>query len=242
MCTVSWSLANQRLSLCFNRDERKSRPEALPPVVHEVGGIRVAAPIDPLGGGSWIAVNEKGFCFFILNNYAAAAQSSGGSAPRKSRGRIPMELSGLRSLEALEPQLREKEWVHFNPFILGVASTCSVYLYAWDGSQFSSMSTNVPMVTTSSYKTGEVQEYRENLFKNLLSGRPYLETSESEYFHTFAHQGDAAFNPMMLREESRTHSVTWVEIDAAALRMSYRPTVGETRELAAPNSISLNRS
>ena len=60
MCTLSWLTTEAGYSVFCNRDERKTRPVAVPPAILRTGGVAYIAPIDPEGGGSWIAVNEQG--------------------------------------------------------------------------------------------------------------------------------------------------------------------------------------
>ncbi len=74
MCTASWSVGEGRLSLFFNRDERKTRSEASPPALLTLDETRLLAALDPDAGGTWLAVNEFGLCVFLLNNYGAEAK------------------------------------------------------------------------------------------------------------------------------------------------------------------------
>ena len=60
MCTVSWFHTELGYELFFNRDEQKSRPTALEPRRFKQNNIESLMPIDPLGGGSWIATNNRG--------------------------------------------------------------------------------------------------------------------------------------------------------------------------------------
>jgi hypothetical protein len=60
MCTVSWCHSPHGLDLLFSRDESLERPMAEPPVVDRYEGLSTVMPIDPLGGGTWIAANDRG--------------------------------------------------------------------------------------------------------------------------------------------------------------------------------------
>jgi len=59
MCTVSWFLTESGYELFFNRDERISRAQALPPQKKVVDSCHALSPIDTEAGGSWISVNER---------------------------------------------------------------------------------------------------------------------------------------------------------------------------------------
>ena len=54
MCTVSWMLQANGYQLFCNRDEKKTRPIALPPRVHSCAGVQFLAPVDTQSGGSWL--------------------------------------------------------------------------------------------------------------------------------------------------------------------------------------------
>lgn len=56
-----------RARIACNRDEQRTRPAGLPPIVRTIGGRRVACPIDPESGGTWIGVNDAGLVFALLN-------------------------------------------------------------------------------------------------------------------------------------------------------------------------------
>ena len=61
MCTVSWRLDADGYELLFNRDELRTRAEGLSPSRHEAANTGFVAPIDPDGGGTWIAANQEAF-------------------------------------------------------------------------------------------------------------------------------------------------------------------------------------
>ena len=68
MCTVTLLRQSNGLRLFMNRDEAHSRKPALKPKLM-VEESKVYAPIDPQGGGTWIAYNEKGYWGCLLNGY-----------------------------------------------------------------------------------------------------------------------------------------------------------------------------
>lgn len=69
MCTLSWFFDKENTHVFFNRDEQKSRAIAEPPRVVCTNQVDRLMPIDPVGGGSWLAVNEFGWAFALLNFY-----------------------------------------------------------------------------------------------------------------------------------------------------------------------------
>ena len=70
MCTVSWLPEPGGFTLCFNRDERRTRGAALPPESRRAGGRAFLAPYDSDHGGTWLAVNDAGLALGLLYAWA----------------------------------------------------------------------------------------------------------------------------------------------------------------------------
>src|ERR1017187_5099627 len=102
MCTVTIIPHSNGIRLACNRDESRKRPAALPPRVVTIGARKALMPIDPQSGGTWIAVNDAGLIFTLLNAYEAP-KNVASQAPRRSRGTIIPELCHAATLaEAFE--------------------------------------------------------------------------------------------------------------------------------------------
>lgn len=84
MCTVTVVPRAQGARLLCNRDERRSRPAALPPQIHNLRGRLAAFPVDPQGGGTWIGVNEAGLIVTLLNAHRSTRVAH--ERPRVCRG------------------------------------------------------------------------------------------------------------------------------------------------------------
>lgn len=69
MCTLSFMPVRGGFHLLMNRDEQRSRPDALPPRLHPSGRLRSIYPSEQ-GGGTWIGGNDAGLCAALLNWYA----------------------------------------------------------------------------------------------------------------------------------------------------------------------------
>lgn len=99
MCTVSVIALGPGLRLLHSRDEQRNRPEALPPRWHEVGGGRRAIwPIDPQGGGTWVAARDDGLALAIMNVNPEPAPALEG-LKLESRGLIIPRLMGLEAAD-----------------------------------------------------------------------------------------------------------------------------------------------
>ncbi|MBI4909752.1 MAG: hypothetical protein HY820_39405, partial [Acidobacteria bacterium] len=64
---MSWLHDTDGYQVLCNRDEKKTRRKALPPVVNTRQGVRYIAPADGDHGGTWIAVNDRGLTLCLLN-------------------------------------------------------------------------------------------------------------------------------------------------------------------------------
>lgn len=66
MCTLTFIPKPRGFLLAMNRDDRYSRPPAIAPDVYQSGSQQALYPVEP-GSGTWIAVNQAGLAFAILN-------------------------------------------------------------------------------------------------------------------------------------------------------------------------------
>ena len=97
MCTVTIVPYHDGFRLVCNRDERRDRRAATPPTVHRVQHRTAIYPVDPVGGGTWIGVNDAGLAAALLNR-TIDSTASPSRLPVRSRGLIIPNLLGCRSL------------------------------------------------------------------------------------------------------------------------------------------------
>ncbi|MDQ8185144.1 NRDE family protein [Pelagicoccus sp. SDUM812002] len=242
MCTATWSVGGGNLSLYFNRDERKSRSEAVPPVVMDLDGTRLIAAIDPDGGGTWLAINEYGLCVFLLNNYGSEAQLAEVPINPRSRGNLPITLASCSSRSKARAKLEEESFGCYRPFLVAIADAEGIDFYSWSGKAFRASPPESGFVTTSSYRTDEIQKYRELRYKDLLGGKSALGPEDMKRLHIGTPHSDAAFNPMMLRRDSRTRSVSHITVDDEHVSYHYQAVKGEDRSLRGKVTVSLPRN
>ena len=221
MCTASWSFGSDRTILSFSRDERKSRSRATPPAVKTVGQTHCIAPQDSEAYGTWILANDRGLCVFLLNNYGAGVNHRTGRV-FESRGKLPWLFADCPDVgEAARRLAREfdpQSWQPFHLCFLDLRSACCM---SWDGRALSETDVSAGFLTTSSYRTAEVEAYRRQRYDALLPGRG----DDREAWHVAYHQdlahSDSAFNPFMLRPESETHCLSVIVMDSDSLRFDY---------------------
>lgn len=88
MCTVIVSInpgQSWPLLIAANRDERLDRPWE-PPGRHWPEQPQITGGKDGLGGGTWLAVNDKGVAAAVLNRVGSLGPAPG----KRSRGDLPM--------------------------------------------------------------------------------------------------------------------------------------------------------
>jgi hypothetical protein len=205
----------------FNRDERRTRPPALPPYQH-IHDHRVAVhPIDPLGGGTWIAASSAGLVFALLNGY-----SDRDSRPTaaKSRGLIIPSLLSADTLDAATTRVQAIDPAAFLSFRLVIVADHGAREAVSDGKPFDCQDVcegAAWMRSSSSVRPDIVLPHRRALFQEDVA--PSLRAAAQDRFHLTRHASDSALGVLMERDDARTVSVTTVEVFATHVRMTYRP-------------------
>ena len=136
MCTLAVAWRTDRrwpIVVAANRDERLRRA-AEPWGLREPGiGPRYAAPLDRVGGGTWIGVSARGVFAGLTNHHAP-----GGGFPdhrRRSRGELVVQALGHGSAAEARAAFAAEDAVRYNPFHLLVADAEEAFLWLYDGEQ-----------------------------------------------------------------------------------------------------------
>lgn len=222
MCTASWWLGGGESALCFNRDERKTRRRSGKPELFLNEGARCLAPFDPQGGGSWICVSERGLCAFLLNNYEAGVSAEAPGAGAKSRGTLPLKACSFRSRSEAASWLLSEDLSRFRPFYLGLLDRDGCEVHGWNGDSLAKLPETLDFLTTSSYRSQEVQEYRKTRYEAWRMETRELGNLETRLgYHLSSDHADSAFNPLMRRAESETHNVSGVRIGSDLVEFTF---------------------
>ncbi|MBW3697429.1 hypothetical protein EK599_17180 [Vibrio sp. T187] len=222
MCSVTWLLNEEGYQVFFNRDEQKSRALATPPQQLTHNGTKVLMPIDPVGKGSWISLNEHGLSLCLLNNY----QGKMPEGPLLSRGLLLKLLSSSTSLEQVTEHFNQLDIQRFAPFTLLVfRPTLSlvnpeVFAFAWDGTNIDIKQTDSPLFS-SGIALEEVQHYRRELYNTLTFDNKTQQTLLT--FHAHHHPEHGYLSACMHREDAHTVSFTHLNVTDRQLAMSYIP-------------------
>ena len=237
MCTVT-ALPRSRLSptlsaeplllrVAHNRDERLTRAAALPPTVWVAGSRRVLMPIDPESGGTWIAANDTGVVFALLNaNPGMCLQSTNPvDPPAPSRGTIiPSLVESATVSEALAraERIRVERYAPFRLLLFDRFQL--VECVGHDGRirhRRSYLSAAI-MRTSSGLGDAVVAGPRRALFQRFFSD-PRDARAAQDMFHQHRWNGREAVSINMRRSDARTVSHTIVEVGSDTISMSYVP-------------------
>ena len=236
MCTLSWCILPTQYVLFFNRDEQRTRQQAVSPQVFNENGINIIRPHDPDGGGTWISTNERGLSLCLLNYY------QGEIPPGKltSRGLLVKSLSKLRTLAEIDEVLSRETLNNYAPFSLVVfdfESLCgsskhrhSPQLRIWTGDSLQKTDCPLPF-TSSSVKFEEVKAKRVRRFNEDIGESFVLSGDEDgvqiehvhhllQAYHT-GHDGTPGYQSVCLHRDDAT-SVSLSQIDVCAEKVLFQ--------------------
>ena len=231
MCTVSWLLANDGYQVFFNRDEQKGRALALSPKYFNDLGVKYLMPVDPVGGGSWIAINQAGLAICLLNYY----QSHSKVRELISRGLLVKSLISYTTLPKLRHALKKMMLSRYASFTLLVfpshlnATTGSVYAVRWDGNSLDTITAKSPMVS-SSVALAEVSHYRQDHHHSVLLQQQVIFSGDGCNDACIVHRDDDRTDD---RDADRHYQITSTAEDIIALT--------NQKLLEGKNSLALTR-
>jgi len=202
MCTLAWGLTGEGLWVVFNRDEQRRRPGADLPEIHAAGSKRAIYARDPVGEGTWFAATNAGLAIALLNRYPPD-----GRLPVPgilSRGQLVLDLAKSDDANAANQRLKSISLESYAPFHLFLFSLNGGYYYSWDGSHLSDDGGCPGFLTTSSFRSGEVEAWRWRRWERLAS-RSKLPIPEVVSLFK-ERSADPAFGMTMDRTDARTVS------------------------------------
>ena len=217
MCTVSWCLLNDGYHVFFNRDEQKTRALGVAPEVMSMEGVNVLMPIDPQGNGTWLAVNNFGCCFALLNYY----QGRFPKGSLRSRGQLVKGLSKFSTLKEVSSHLESLNLNKYPPFSLlcffpelfELEIDSPVNMLRWTGKTLELDKQCSPLIS-SSVKFSTVLEKRLAVYKNANIGRAKEPNEQilSKFINLHrSHEPTASeYSICMHREDAQTVSFSHV--------------------------------
>ncbi|TWX46549.1 NRDE family protein [Colwellia hornerae] len=220
MCTLTYLLNNNGYELFFNRDEQRSRLLATPPKYHPRSNA--IYPVDPVGGGTWIAVSKKGLALALLNNYQAPPNTHNNVI---SRGQLILTL--LQGRGSIIAQLKTMNLHVFQPFQLCVfpedlsINKPNIHCVKWNGKQLIEVSVDVEAdlpITSSSIDFIAVRQNRKHRFERLVDGNKPLSKQHKD-FH-FSTEKDSKYSVNMQRKDARTVSISHLSVKTCLVEES----------------------
>lgn len=241
MCTVSWLLKDDGYQVFFNRDEQKSRAQAVPPTPFCHQGVEYLMPVDPDGGGSWIATNEHGQSICLLNYYQ-------GNVPKgvlTSRGLLVKSLAAFQNYAQVDEYLQSIDLKSFAPFSLLIFEPdltrhhSTVKGVCWTGQSLVYIRPNPPLIS-SSVDYQKAFELRSECYQAYTS--THANVDQLLEFHASHIPSKGHLSTCMHRKDAHTVSFTHILVTSSEKGMSYHPgspCCGITESYLTQNRISL---
>ena len=218
------------LRVVFSRDEQRTRPDAQPPDVVDLGdGRRALMPIDPVSGGTWIAVNDAGLLLALLN--ANPTGGVHGAKLTRSRGRVIPALLDAKDVDAAAEQMRAMDLNGVARFRLVAISRGVLREMVWDGEALSSgdqQRIDKPvMFTSSGLGDAVVEGPRRTLFEEMTTSVTW-DAQRQDGYHRHRWPMQPELSVWMDRADAVTVSWTTIEVSSCRIRMCYSPATRKT--------------
>ncbi len=208
------------LRVVCNRDELLTRAAALPPTLWAAGRQQALMPIDSQGGGTWIAANDAGLVFVILNVNDGLPARAGDI----SRGTIIPTLVGCGAVSRALAQAQQIQAERFAPFRLLIVDRHEVVDCWPEGDRIRhrrSYLRSAILRTSSGLGDAVVAGPRRTLFQRTFAGTLDGRVAQDQ-FHRHQWLGREAISVHMRRHDAGTVSRTVVEVREGSVRLSYQ--------------------
>ena len=223
MCTVSIiRTGSELIRLACNRDEQISRLPALAPQVARFGRHRAVMPIDPVGGGTWIAANDAGVAMVLLNRNSPGIPGSAGAV---SRGRIIPSLIRCGSAQEAISAASALKATLYGPFHLLIIDPMSIGRILSDGNRLQTthepLSDRPTFFTSSGLGDHLVDGPRRALFNEMFASRSNEIIQDA--FHAHSWPNRPHLSVCMRRPDARTVSYSTISIQPGRIDFHYHP-------------------
>jgi hypothetical protein len=235
MCTVTLIARRNGYALGMNRDEKLTRVNGLPPRELQVNGHRVLNPSEP-SGGTWIALNDSGATFALINWYSITTRV--GKNP-VSRGNVVNAVRAKSSVEKVIAALVSLPLKQTNPFrLIGVfPATREVVEWRWDLKKLSQRNCTWKMQQwiSSGCDEPQAQRFRSATFRAAMEQKSFGTTEWLRRLHRSHAPECGPFSTCMHRADAATVSYTEVSISTDSATM--RHTLGSPCETSEPQRV-----
>jgi hypothetical protein len=221
MCTVSFIGGRSGYALGMNRDEKLSRPAALPVAAHRLNGRVALFPSEPTGG-TWIGVNDVGASLALINWYRADARVE---TEPVSRGDIVRTLLHLDSLGKVTDTLAVLELKRVNPFrLIGVfLAERSVCEWRWNLQQLERIEHHweSSIWISSGFDEAGAQRTRGRAFTSAFQDRSAHNLGWLRQLHRSHLPERGAYSICMHRSDAATVSYSEIAVNHGVAQMRY---------------------
>ncbi len=218
MCTLTLVRMAEAWRVVCSRDESPTRARAIPPREVRFGERAGLLPTDPQGGGTWIAVNDAGVVFALLNKSEPDVPAAG----RESRGAIIPSLMWATSAEDAMRAAGEIDAARFRAFRLVTIDGKGLCVGVGDGARFvrAAVTPRVEAWCAASSGLGDelVEPARVRLFDEIVAGAADGFDAQ-DAFHRHRWEERPHMSVDMMRHGAQTVSVTAVTVMSRACEM-----------------------
>jgi len=251
VCTLS-VITHRALELRYrvvmNRDERDDRLPARPPAILSFSNVQILAPTDTKAGGTWIAANEQGLTFALMNRTDTTRSLA--SPATQSRGLIIPAIAHHSALPAARDAARALDWSLFPPCRLTILgqdnNMLRAALLAWSGIDLDVETADIETLCLASSGLGDaLVQTRIPLFHQFMKANDGSSPHESQSrFHQHRWLDTPETSVLMSRPAHRTVSITTVDVGPEEVVMTYSDVqrVKDTLDIAPGVVCRLARS
>lgn len=207
----------------MNRDEKRSRVPALLPAIIDLGERRVVLPREP-NGGTWIAVNDRGICFALINWYRIEREPARSII---SRGKVVVAVAGASSTEDIAARLGALKLQRLRPFrLIGIVpSERNLTEWRWNLERLSGRkhSWRRQHWFSSGFDERRAELERSRVCSFAQTGQAANSLSWLRRLHRSHAATRGPFSICMHRNDAETVSYTEVAVSGRRVLMRYKP-------------------
>lgn len=222
MCTVTFiPITGSEYILTSSRDEQTTRPSATSPQILKSGSNTLMYPMDPKGGGTWIACDSAGKTACLFNGAFKAHLPR--YPYRHSRGLIVLDFFRFPDIQSFS---RAYDLDNIEPFTLVIINNRTLIEFKWDGERTYLLNHDftLPRIWSSvTLYDKEIVKSREMWFNEWINANQLPNQKDSINFHLKAGDGRKETDVLMERKEFslRTVSITSVAVLENKIIMEY---------------------
>ncbi len=221
MCTITFMPRRNGYCLGMNRDEKRTREKGLPPAQRSVDGRLVVYPSET-GGGTWIALNDQGVSYALINWYSAPAKVEGNTV---SRGVIIPSLSAADSPARAVTGLAALPLHRINPFrLLGIfPASEEIIEWRWDLKHLTRRNHRwrAQQWSSSGFDEPTAQKVRSKTFKQAQAQKSAGTIGWLRRLHRSHSPRPGPFSICMHRDDAATVSYTEVDVSRGSAGMRH---------------------